>query len=126
MDEKDPLFSINSIDLIKTTLPYLSTLFLSCWGGLVSYIQKIRIKSSKFNWKELAFDLVMSSFAGFLTSLACQYSKLDAPTSSILIAISGHMGTRAIASFENFRDKIFGIPSDEIDIYSNAKNKKIK
>lgn len=97
------------MEWVRQVLPYLSTLFLSCWGGIVSYIQRLRIKSAKFSWRELSFDLLISSFAGLLTHFFCEYSQVSGSMSAILIAISGHMGTRAIASFEKMRDRIFGI-----------------
>ncbi len=98
--------------VIRDGLPYLSTLVLSCWGGIVSYIQRMRVKSQKFSWKELGFDLVISSFAGLLTHFFCEYSNVSGSMSAILIAVSGHMGTRAIASFERIRDRIFGLPGE--------------
>ena len=97
------------MEWVRQVLPYLSTLFLSCWGGIVSYIQRLRIKSAKFSWRELSFDLLISSFAGLLTHFFCEYSNVSGSMSAILIAISGHMGTRAIASFEKMRDRIFGL-----------------
>ncbi len=101
------------IEWVRQVLPYLSTLFLSCWGGIVSYIQRLRIKSAKFSWRELSFDLAISSFAGLLTHFFCEYSNVSGSMSAILIAISGHMGTRAIASFEKMRDRIFGVTGDD-------------
>lgn len=110
MPEKD-LANI-TVEWLKNFLPYLSTFLLSCWGGIVSYIQRIRIHSRKFSFKELSFDLVISSFAGLLTHFFCEYSNVSGSMSAILIAVSGHMGTRAIASFEQLRNRIFGVTED--------------
>ena len=96
----------------RDVLPFITTTFLSCFGGLVSYIQRMRIRKVKFSFIDLTFDLVISSFAGFLTYLLCQYSHIEGAMASILIAISGHMGTRAIASFEILRDRLFGIDAE--------------
>lgn len=101
------------IEGLRQFLPYISTLILSSWGGIVSYIQRMRIRSSRFSWRELSFDLLISSFAGLLTHFFCEYGNVSGSMSAILIAISGHMGTRAIASFEQFHYKIFGKPGDE-------------
>ncbi len=90
-------------------LPYVSTLILSCWGGIVSYIQRMRMSSKKFSWRELLFDLVVSSFAGLLTHFFCEYANVNGSMAAILIAVSGHMGTRAIIGFEKIRDRIFGL-----------------
>jgi hypothetical protein len=112
MPEKDPNNTALIGEFFKQLLPYLSTLFLSCWGGIVSYIQRLRIHKSRFNWKDLTFDLVISSFAGLLTHFFCEYSNVGGSMSAILIAVSGHMGTRAIASFEKMRDRIFGVSEE--------------
>lgn len=96
-------------EFLKQASPYISTFLLSSWGGVVSHIQRMRMAHRKFNIKELAFDLIISSFAGLLTYMFCSYSKIGGEMSAILIAISGHMGTRAIAGFERLRDRVFGI-----------------
>ena len=101
----------------RQCLPYISTLFLSCWGGTVSYIQRMRVRSRKFSWKELGFDLTISSFAGLLTHFFCEYANLSGALASILIAISAHMGTRAIASFERIHSRVF----DDNDPANNSR-----
>lgn len=113
MPEKDTSNMAYLIELLRQCLPYLSTMFLSCLGGFVSYIQKIRIAHHKFKAVELAFDLIISSFAGLLTYFFCVYAKVSGEMAAILIAVSGHMGTRAIASFERMRDRIFGVTAGE-------------
>lgn len=110
MPEKDIANAI--YEWSKNSLPFFTTMFLSCWGGLVNYIQKIRKNSKKFSWRELIFDLVTSSFAGLLTQYFCEYSNISPTASAMLIAISGHMGARAIASFEKVRDRILGVDSN--------------
>ena len=112
MPEKNPNNTAYIAEFFRQILPYLSTLFLSCWGGIVSHIQRLRIHKSRFNWKDLTFDLVISSFAGLLTHFFCEYSNVGGSMSAILIAVSGHMGTRAIASFEKMRDRIFGVTEE--------------
>jgi len=112
MPEKDPNNTALIGEFFKQLLPYLSTLFLSCWGGIVSYIERLRIYRSRFNWKDLTFDLVISSFAGLLTHFFCEYSNVGGSMSAILIAVSGHMGTRAIDGFEKMRDRIFGVTEE--------------
>ena len=89
-------------------MPYLSTIFLSTWGGLVNHITKLRSGKEKFQAKELIFDLVGSTFAGLITFYFCRSAGISETMSAILIAVSGHMGTRAIAGFETVYRRIIG------------------
>lgn len=102
MDEKNPWY----VDFAINNLPYLTTLILSFWGGTVNYITRLRNKKLSFNFKELALDLVVSGFAGFLTFLLCRHASISESMSAVLIAISGHMGTRAILGFEFLYSRI--------------------
>lgn len=98
-----------TIEWVKNAAPYLSTFILSAWGGVVSYVQRMRANKAKFSSVDLFVDVLISSFAGLLTYFFCQYAKVDGALAAILIAVSGHMGTRAITSFERFRDRILGV-----------------
>lgn len=89
-------------------LPWLSTIALSAWGGVVQYAQRVR-QGEKFSWMMLIIDIVISSFAGVLTWLMCEASDIHGPLAAVMIAVSGHMGTRAIASLVTIRERIFGI-----------------
>lgn len=101
-----PEKNVDFINCLKSLLPYLTTIFLSMWGGVVHYLQKIKKQSAKFKWCELWFDLVISSFAGLLTYFLCQWGHIEGPKAAFLIAISGHMGTRAIASFTMLHERL--------------------
>lgn len=88
--------------------PYVWTVLLSAWGGTVSYIQSNKKTGKPFNWRELAFDITISSFAGILTHFFCQAASIDGAMQAMMVAISGHMGTRAIASFAGLYERILG------------------
>jgi hypothetical protein len=110
MPDKD-LGSINNVsDFFRHALPYLSTFGLACWGGTVHYFQWIRKKNKRFSWRDLGIDLIVSSFAGVITHLACVWAGIDGAKSAMLIAVSGHMGTRAIAGFYSMYDRIVRQP----------------
>ena len=113
MPEKDPYNSALFVELMRQVMPYLSTIFLSTWGGLVNHITKLRSGEEKFQAKELIFDLVGSTFAGLITFYFCRASSVSETMSAVLIAISGHMGTRAIAGFETLYKRVIGIEDDE-------------
>ncbi len=92
---------------ITEILPWITTMALSLWGGLVQYAQRLR-RGEKFSWQGLTLDLVICSFAGLLTFLLCEAAGIKGPIAAVLIAVSAHMGTRAIASLEAFRERVLG------------------
>jgi hypothetical protein len=93
---------------LADVLPWITTIALSAWGGAVQYAQRVR-SGEKFSWSMLTIDIVISSFAGVLTWFLCEASDIHGPMAAVLIAISGHMGTRAIASLVTIRERIFGV-----------------
>ncbi len=103
MSEKLP----DDVELLKQMLPYLVAFFLSCWGGVVHHIQRLQKSGKAFSWRDFCFDLLVSSFAGLLTYFLCDWAHIQGPIAALLIAVSGHMGTRSIASFYKLHDKIF-------------------
>ena len=113
MPEKDPNNAAYSVEWMRQIMPYISTFFLSTWGGVVNHITKLRNGKKKFQAKELVFDLVVSTFAGLITFYFCRAASVSETMSAVLIAISGHMGTRAIAGFETLYKRVIGIEDDE-------------
>lgn len=97
----------DSIQVLRHAGPYLMAIVLSAWGGIVASLTRNRRR--KFSLRELLLDVVISSFVGILTHLLCRWANLDGYMSAILIAVSGHMGTRALAGFESLRDRVLGV-----------------
>ena len=108
MPEKDPNNTELFVEWLRQFMPYLTTFFLSTWGGVVNHITTLRSGRKKFQLKELIFDLVVSTFAGLITFYFCRSAGISETMSAVLIAISGHMGTRAIAGFETVYRRIIG------------------
>lgn len=96
----------------RSILPYVSTIILSCWGGTVAHLTAN--KNKKFSPKLFFIDILVSAFAGILTHLLCNYAKINPEMSAVLIAVSGHMGTRAIVGLEILRNRVFGLPEIEV------------
>ena len=113
MPEKDPNNTAYFVEWLRQFMPYLTTFFLSTWGGVVNYITTLRSSCKKFNLRELAFDLIVSTFAGLITFYFCRSAGISETMSAVLIAISGHMGTRAIAGFETLYRRIMGMKENE-------------
>ena len=113
MAEKESQILPEIFELVKTYLPFISTIGLSVWGGTVSHIQKLRRNATAFKWSEYIYDLIICSFAGLLTYFFCQYANIDGWLSAILISVSAHMGTRAISKFERMHSRILDSDSSE-------------
>jgi uncharacterized membrane protein HdeD (DUF308 family) len=113
MPDKDPNNTAYIAEWLRHFMPHLSTFFLSTLGGVVNHIMKLRNGKRKFKFKELIFDLVVSIFAGLITFYFCLALGVSETMSAVLIAISGHMGTRAIAGFETIYRRAIGVKENE-------------
>ena len=113
MPEKDPNNTAYIAEWFRQFIPYIITVFLSIWGGVVNHITTLRSGKKKFQPKELIFDLIVSTFAGLLTFFFCKSAGLSETMSAVLIAISGHMGTRAIIGFETIYRRVVGVKDEQ-------------
>jgi hypothetical protein len=78
-------------------------------GGLVSWYTKLR-KGEVKGWSvsQLVGELTTSAFAGLLAFWICEWANAPAALTPALVGIAGHMGTRAVATFEAFAEKRWG------------------
>lgn len=91
-----------------SVLTYMWVLGLSLWGGIVSFMRKLRSGESRiFNFTELVGELVTSGFAGMITFYLCQFADISDLLTSVLVGISGHMGSRAIFQIEKWAMRRF-------------------
>jgi hypothetical protein len=98
MPEKDP----SSF----TALQYLGVLAISAWGGVVSFIIKVRNGDSKaYNIVEMVGEIAISAFAGLLSFFACEAIGMSQLWTAVVVGVSGHMGTRAIFILESILEK---------------------
>ena len=93
MPEKDPTN--------YTFLTYAWVIGLSAWGSLV---QVIRRATSNMPFKKklqlIGAKIIISTFAGMVTFMLCEWANVDKMLAAALIAISGHLGARAITLTE--------------------------
>ena len=76
---------------------YLWVLWLSWWGASVAYLQRIKDKGpSAFSFWAFGIELLTSGFVGYVTYTLCEVENLNPKVTSVIVAIAGHMGTRAI------------------------------
>lgn len=89
-------------------LTYMWVAFVAAMGGLVNFHRKLQEGLVRvFNLTEFIGELFTSAFAGVLTFWLCEWSSVPPLPSAVLIAISGHMGSRAIFGIENWMMKKF-------------------
>lgn len=93
MDERGP----EHIPLIS----YIIALTLAGWGGVAHYMKRLReTPTSVFTFAELIGELCISSFAGIMVFLMCEWLMTDRIFSAAAAGVAGHMGSKAIYSLE--------------------------
>lgn len=93
MPEKDPS--------TYTFLTYAWVMILSTWGGVVSFVKKVRTGESKpHNFMEFIGEIVTSGFAGMMTFYLCEAAGISQLLTAVFVGICGHMGTRAVFLLE--------------------------
>lgn len=82
-------------------ITYLWVLLVSGFAGWVGWMRKVRQgRARAFNIAELIGELATSALAGVITFWLCEWQHVPELLAAVLIAISGHMGTRAIFLLE--------------------------
>lgn len=106
MDRPDPTnFSL---------LTYAWVLGLSVWGGAINFFHKLRSGVARpFNLSEFLGEICTSAFVGLVTFWLAERAGLDRLTSAALIAVSGHMGSRALFRIERALEKRFPLIKDD-------------
>jgi hypothetical protein len=83
-------------------LTYLWVFGLAAWGGITSYVSKVRSgQIEKFSIMELVGEMSISAFAGVMTFWLCELSGFPSLLTAALVGMAGHMGGRGIALIEN-------------------------
>lgn len=108
MPEKDLTFWRHVAEAWAAWLPWVSTLVLSMFATLAQYAARVK-QGVPWRWRELALDAVICIFVGVLTHLLCTWQEVDGVARSVLVAISAHMGTKAMASYEKLHARIFRV-----------------
>jgi hypothetical protein len=108
MPEKDSNAWRAAYDALAQIFPWISTLMLSILATAAQYAAKVRA-GEPFAWRSVALDAVICVFVGLLTHMICEWQGVDGMGRSVLVAISAHMGTRAMLLYERFRDRVLGL-----------------
>lgn len=92
---------MNFNELLEQGLGYVWLVILALWGGTVNYISRIRQGKMPFSFVELIGEWCISGFVGVATMYLCMEYSVSWYFTAFLVAITGHMGSRAIFMFEN-------------------------
>lgn len=116
MPEKDP----SSYALVT----YLWVVLVSLWGGSASYIRRVRsMDVPRYSIVEFIGEVVIAAGVGIMTFFLCEWANVDQMLSAVFIAITAHMGSRALLIAEqvleryvkrkfNIRDNVRLAPSE--------------
>jgi uncharacterized membrane protein (DUF4010 family) len=78
-------------------------------GGAVSFYQKVKAgKVRAFNVTEFIGEIFTSAFVGLVTFWICKYYGVGEYMTAAAVAITGHMGARAIFLAEQFIERRAG------------------
>lgn len=96
-------------------LTYAIILFLSAWGGSVSFLHRSLIaKKVAFTLAEFFAEVSISSFTGVMIFFLCAKGNLDPFLTAAIVGVSGHMGSRLIFKLEIWGTrKFFGQQTNE-------------
>ncbi|MEY2634047.1 MAG: putative rane protein [Pseudomonadota bacterium] len=85
-----------------TVVTYLWVSVLSAWGGVASYVRKLRRGLvARFSFVELLGELLISGFSGLMTFFLCESGAIDPLLTAFFVGISGHMASRIVFIFES-------------------------
>ena len=95
-------------------LTYLWVFGLSSWGGFVSFMRKRRQGQARpFNVAEFVGEIATSAFAGVLTFYLAESAGAPQLLTAAMVAISGHMGGRAVFLMETWMERKFQIVGED-------------
>ena len=97
-------------------LTYLWVFGLSSWGGFVSFMRKRRQGQARpFNLAEFIGEIATSAFAGVLTFYLAESAGAPQLLTAAMVAISGHMGGRAVFLMETWMERKFPIVGEDAE-----------
>lgn len=93
-----------------SVITYLWVIGVSSFGGIVSWWNKRRDGQARpYNVAELLGEILTSALVGLVTFWLCEYESMPGLLQAPLIAIAGHMGTRALFLFEKWAEQKFPV-----------------
>jgi hypothetical protein len=88
------------------SITYAWVIMLSLLGGIASFMQKLKEGHTRvFNVIELIGECCVSALVGIITFFLCESADISRMKSAALVAISGHMGSKAMKLLEGVLSK---------------------
>lgn len=98
----------------KSLIPTLWMVLIAALGGVANFYQKVRMgKARAFNIMELVGEVLVSAFVGLVTFWICKGYGVSEWLTAAAVAITGHMGSRAIFIGEQLLEKKLGVKLPE-------------
>lgn len=92
----------------KNLVPTLWMFIVALMGGAVSFYQKVQAgRARALNISELIGEMFTSGLVGIITFWICRAYGVNEYLTAAGVAISGHMGARAIFLLENWIESKF-------------------
>jgi hypothetical protein len=92
---------------------YGAMLAAALLGGFVSWYARVRRGQAVVSVFNIVGEMTTSAFAGLLCFWTCQAAGVDLTYTIVAVAVSGHMGTRAIALAERQLQRRLGLLDDD-------------
>lgn len=94
----------------NNAVPTIWMVSVAMLGGAASFYRKVQAGEVRyFNIMELLGEVIISGFVGLCTFWLCKSYEVDGYLTGVACAVTGHMGTRAIAIFEKVLANKFGV-----------------
>ena len=96
----------NAPEVVKHIIPSLYMAAIAAAGGALSFYSKVKTgKVRAFNITEFVGEIVTSAIVGLVTFWICKGFGVNEWLTAAGVAISGHMGARAIFLLEKTLEK---------------------
>lgn len=91
---------------LKNLIPTLWMVAVAAIGGVANFYAKVKSgKARAFNFMELLGEILVSAFVGLVTYWICKGYGVNEWLTAAAVAITGHMGSRAIFLAEQWIEK---------------------
>lgn len=83
------------------SIPFIFAAILSAAGGAVRYLNNTVLGTATFKLTAFFVEIFISGFVGIVAYMVCDYANLSWDATAAVVAISGHMGVRALSVAED-------------------------